>query len=216
MSLIKFTSNSKVKILDKTIFSTSLNEGGGGEGGGGEGGGGPSYGPFWSGWSTEPTYTFSVNETEVWTVSGNTLDISPRTALTSFNSNYSYAGGSGVIDARGCTNLTTLNCYYSDITSLNVSGCSSLEILWCTSTPLTYLNIDGCTNLKNLSFYGTTFISEEMANYIFTTLDSFGTGDYGASLHILIIYYNINEETPSSILTAKANLESRGWNVMTF
>ena len=214
MSLIKIMPNANAKILGKTIFSTSLG------GGGGEGGGGPSYGPFWSGWSTEPTYTSGPANGEGvdWTVDSvnSTLDVSPRTALASFSSAYSYAGGSGVIDARGCTNLTSLNCYYSDITSVNVSGCSSLGVLWCTSTPLTYLNIDGCTNLKNLSFYGTTFISEEMANYIFTTLDSFGTGDYGASLYILIIYYNINEETPSSILTAKANLESRGWTVMTY
>jgi hypothetical protein len=35
MSLIKFTSNSKVKIFGKSIFSTSLNGGGGGNGGGG-------------------------------------------------------------------------------------------------------------------------------------------------------------------------------------
>ena len=211
MSLIKFTSNSKVKILDKTIFSTSLNGGGGGEGGGG-----PSYGPFWSGWSTEPTYTSGPANGEGvdWTVSGNTLDVSPRTALTSFSSAYSYAGGSGVIDARGCTNLTSLNCYYSDITSVNVSGCSSLGILLCSGNyNITSVNIDGCIGLHNVSIWGIT-ISAAFAEYILWTLDSFGTDNTSIG-RTLLLSYGITGDTDISILTAKANLESKGWVVYT-
>ena len=48
-------------------------------------------------------------------------------------------------------NIKGLDCYYNNLTSLNVSGCTALTELNCYQNNLTSLNVSGCTALTDLS-----------------------------------------------------------------
>ncbi len=48
-------------------------------------------------------------------------------------------------------NIKGLNCYYNNLTSLNVSGCTALTELNCYQNNLTSLNVSGCTALTDLN-----------------------------------------------------------------
>lgn len=130
-----------MSLQGKTIFSASL------DGGGGDGGGGDSN-IFWSGWSTEPTF----NDLPLGTVTSDgvsNLEISDRTVLTSFNSYYTYSGGT--IDASNCTSLNDLMVGGQNLTDVNVSGCTSLTIMTVASNSLTgAFDASGLTSLNSL------------------------------------------------------------------
>ena len=55
------------------------------------------------------------------------------------------------LDVSNNTALTTLLCYYGSLTSLNVSGCTALTTLLCYGNLLTSLNVSGCTALTTLN-----------------------------------------------------------------
>ena len=52
------------------------------------------------------------------------------------------------------TALTDLNCYFNELTTLDVSKNTALESLYCAVNGLTTLNVSECTALTNLSCYG--------------------------------------------------------------
>ena len=54
------------------------------------------------------------------------------------------------LDVSGCTILTDLECFGNKLTSLNVSGCPALTELECNDNQLTRLNVSGCTALTKL------------------------------------------------------------------
>ena len=159
MATIKFASGSKVSFQGKTVFSASLDGGGdGGEGGGAD--------IFWSGWSTEPQFTDSPSGT-VTSDGVSNLEISDRTALTSFNVNYLSGPQNvgGTVDASGCINLIDLQFQASGITSIDVSGCTKLQILNLEQNQLTgALDLSGLTSLNYLYFYGDGFTSLDISD----------------------------------------------------
>ena len=54
------------------------------------------------------------------------------------------------LDVSSCTALTTLSCSKNQLTSLDVSGCTALTTLYC-GDQLTSLNVSGCTALTKLN-----------------------------------------------------------------
>ena len=54
------------------------------------------------------------------------------------------------LDLSGCTALTSLNCSYNQLTSLDLSGCTALRWLDCRGNQLTSLDLSGCTALTEL------------------------------------------------------------------
>ena len=61
----------------------------------------------------------------------------------------SYRLTSQTITIRG--DVTSLDCYRSQLTSLDVSGCSALTTLWCYENQLTSLDVSQNTALTTLS-----------------------------------------------------------------
>ena len=57
------------------------------------------------------------------------------------------------LDVSGLTKLETLDCYESNLSSLNVSGCTALTYIDGHSNAISSLNISGCRNLMNLHLY---------------------------------------------------------------
>ena len=55
------------------------------------------------------------------------------------------------LDVSGCAALTTLECYSNQLASLDVSGCAALTTLECYYNQLTSLDVSGCTALTDLS-----------------------------------------------------------------
>ena len=49
-------------------------------------------------------------------------------------------------------NLTTLDCDYNKLTSLDLTGCTNLTSLFCYNNQLTSLDLTGCTNLTHMLF----------------------------------------------------------------
>ena len=218
------TNNANVKIFGAKLSAGTASSGGGGGGGGG---GGPTA-TFWSNWTSLPNY--NATGTANFTVNGNNLEIDDRTGLTSFNSGYTYKGGS--IDARNCSNLTSLNIGYNNLTSVDVTGLSALTNLNVGGNSLTTLDLSGLTSLTQLylwymfSLTSITNLSqatnithvyatgsglpESVVNYILTTIDGFGT-----SSGFISIQYGTSAAPTGAGLTAKANLQSRGWSVYT-
>lgn len=214
MALVKFSSGANVKLLGKTIFSTSLG-----------GGGGPTN-VFWSGWSSEPTFDDEPDGTVTSDGVSNLL-ISDRSALTSFNSYYNNCGGS--IDARNCSSLSTLNCYYNSLTTLDVSGCANLSNLDCNRNSLTTLDVSGCANLSVLSCSDnslTTLDVSGLTNLYFLGCDNNSLNQAAVDQVLADMVANNytggnskyidlrNNAAPSaSGLASKATLEGRGFTV---
>ena len=48
------------------------------------------------------------------------------------------------------TNITVLECYLNELTSLNVSGCVNLTMLYCHHNELTSLDVSSCAELSKL------------------------------------------------------------------
>ncbi len=84
------------------------------------------------------------------------------TALTSMDCSYNRLTS---LDVSKNTELTTLECSNYCLTSLNVSGCIALVGLFCTNTQLTALDVSGHTALVALSCF---------ENYNLTTLNVSG------------------------------------------
>jgi hypothetical protein len=102
---------------------------------------------FWGGWSSQPT-TFTATGDSLFFVEDNSIKISSRGGLRSFECTYSNLGGS--IVTTNCVNLSSLVINDNNLTSLNCSNCSKLETLTCNFNNLTAINLYDCTNLSRL------------------------------------------------------------------
>jgi Leucine-rich repeat (LRR) protein len=64
--------------------------------------------------------------------------------------------GKSITDLTGIqdfTALTSLDCYYNQLTSLNVTGLTNLQTLQCNENQLTSLDVTGLANLQTLHCY---------------------------------------------------------------
>lgn len=69
---------------------------------------------------------------------------------TQLSTLYCYNTGITSLDVSKCTELGTLYCYGIQITSLDVSKCTKLSKLECSGTGITALDVSSCTNLNTL------------------------------------------------------------------
>ena len=82
----------------------------------------------------------------------------------------SYTLTSQTITFRG--DVTELDCFGNQLTSLNVSGCTALTKLDCQDNQLSSLNVSGCTALTKLDCYNNQLSSLELSqNRALTRLD---------------------------------------------
>jgi hypothetical protein len=155
MAHVKIAPNTNVKLLGKTIFSASLEEEPE-----------PSYEAFWSAWNTEsfqqPSYTsVPANGNGVnWSLDleNTTLDVTPRSALTSFVVTGNQFDLGGHVDARGCSSLTVLDLRDRTVESLNVSGLTNLEVLN-VENYYSSLNLIGLSSLTSLTSFNSSYTS---------------------------------------------------------
>ena len=81
-----------------------------------------------------------------------------------------YVNDMGIESLKGLehfTALTYLDCYYNQLTALDVTGCKALTHLYCFDNQLTALDVTGCTALRRLWCY----------NNQLTTLDASAMAD---------------------------------------
>jgi len=97
-------------------------------------------------------------------------------------------------------NIKGLNCYYNNLTSLNVSGCTALTDLSCSGNNLTSLDVSKNTALTYLSCSSNNLTSAAL-NQIFRDLPQVTSGT-------ISIYGNPGTETCD-----KSIAENKGWNV---
>ena len=100
-------------------------------------------------------------------------------------------------------NIKGLDCYYNNLTSLNVSGCTALIWLDCNITNLTSLDVSKNTKLTELYCHENNLTSAAL-NQIFRDLPQ---GQPSKS----IIYINGN---PGSNTCDKSIAKNKGWRVM--
>ena len=98
-------------------------------------------------------------------------------------------------------NIKGLNCYYNNLTSLNVSGCTALIWLDCDITNLTSLDVSKNTALTDLSCSRNNLTSAAL-NQIFRDLPQVTSGT---------IYMSGN---PGTETCDKSIAENKGWRVM--
>ncbi|WP_298886886.1 T9SS type A sorting domain-containing protein [Porphyromonas vaginalis] len=69
------------------------------------------------------------------------------------------------LNVSGCTILTDLECFGNKLTSLDVSGCTALTELKCYDNQLTSLNVSGCTALTTLECFNNKLTSLDVSGY---------------------------------------------------
>ena len=69
------------------------------------------------------------------------------------------------LNVSGCTILTDLECFGNKLTSLDVSGCTALKELECYDNQLTSLNVSGCTALTKLECFNNKLTSLDVSGY---------------------------------------------------
>ena len=82
------------------------------------------------------------------------------TALTSLNCGWNQLTS---LDVSKNTALTSLDCTNNQLTSLDVSGCTSLTELRCYNNQLTSLDVSGCTSLTELRCYNNQLTSLDVS-----------------------------------------------------
>jgi len=87
------------------------------------------------------------------------LDVKGLTALTTLNCLFT---GITSLDVSNHTALTSLNCSYASfLSSLNAQGCTALGFLYCSSCQLGDINVTGCTSLPDpCTDWSTSFVIE--------------------------------------------------------
>ena len=73
---------------------------------------------------------------------------------------HNYTLTSQTITIQG--DVTELDCFENQLTSLNVSGCTALTKLWCSGNQLTSLDVSGCTALTELDCYNNQLSSLDL------------------------------------------------------
>ncbi|WP_298139091.1 T9SS type A sorting domain-containing protein [Flavobacterium sp.] len=115
--------------------------------------------------------------------------------------NLSYSSLFPIYDLTGIqsfSNLTSLFCGYSEISSLDVSNMTNLSILFCNNSNLTSINISGCVNLYQLVCENNQLTSLDVSG--FTSL----TSVYADNNQLQNI--NLNGATNLSTLSVGNNL----------
>ena len=80
-------------------------------------------------------------------------------------------GFSSLNGIQNFSNLTSLNCSFNELTSLDLSGCSALTYLGCWANQLTSLNLSGCYALTYLDCRENQLTSLDLSGcYALTTL----------------------------------------------
>ena len=69
------------------------------------------------------------------------------------------------LNVSGCTILTDLECFGNKLTSLDVSGCTALKELECYDNQLTSLNVSGCTASTKLECFNNKLTSLDVSGY---------------------------------------------------
>ena len=84
------------------------------------------------------------------------------------------------LDVSKNTALTGLDCHDNQLTRLNVSGCRALAWLDCSYNLLRQLNVEGCTNLGSLFCFNNEIKGTEMTNLVNSLPDRQGAkeGDF--------------------------------------
>ena len=99
----------------------------------------------------------------------NFTGIGAFTALTSLECNWNFIAS---LNLTACTALTNLDCSYNQLTALNISSCTALTTLNCSGNQLTYLYVSACTGLTTLNCSYNQLISLDVSsNTALTTLD---------------------------------------------
>ena len=125
--------------------------------------------------------------------------------------------------------ITSLSCFYNQLTSLNVQGLNSLQNLDCSGNQLTSLNVQGLNSLQSLSCYGNqlTSLNVQGLNSLKNLDCSYNQLTAQAFKEILnnllqtengkAVVYNDNGNNykdftrPPELVTAFNGAKSRGW-----
>jgi hypothetical protein len=99
--------------------------------------------------------------------------------------------------------LTHLDCYYNDLTALNVSGCTTLQDLSYGSNQLTALDVTKCPALRGL-YCGRNQLTATALNTVFTALPNRSDRNY-APISI--------KDNPGTNSCNRAIAENKGWEV---
>lgn len=114
------------------------------------------------------------------------------------------------LNVQGCTGLTNTELTTGAFETLNFSGCSSLEYAELSGNlNLTNVIIAGCPSINYLSLGGCD-LTVSSVNTILTTLDA-----NGILSGFVVLSGGTNAAPTGAGLTAKANLLTKGWFVLT-
>ena len=111
------------------------------------------------------------------------------------------------LNASNLNNLNGLFCFANPLTSINLFGCNNLTQFYCQNNSLSSLNISSCANLIDMRCNANN-LTTTTVNSILTTLDAFGLNGGFVDLR-----FGTNATPSGSGLTAKTNLETRGWTI---
>ncbi len=104
--------------------------------------------------------------------------------------------------------ITSLDCYYNQLTNLNVQGLNSLQSLSCSDNQLTSLNVQGLTALQNL-YCSSNQLTAQAFKEIFNNLLQIENGK--------AVVYNDNDNNykdftrPPELVEAFNGAKARGW-----
>ena len=104
--------------------------------------------------------------------------------------------------------ITSLSCFYNQLTSLNVQGLNSLKSLSCSGNHLTSLNVQGLNSLKNLDCSYNQLTAQAFKEILNNLLQT----ENGKA-----VVYNDNDNNykdftrPPELVTAFNGAKSRGW-----
>lgn len=104
------------------------------------------------------------------------------------------------LNVSGCIHLKTLYCMYNRLTSLDVSGCTNLERLDCSYNELMSLNISGCANLTSLNCHHNALTSLDVSDCVnLSVLDckynKLTSLDVSGCVNLTMLYCHHNELT---------------------
>ena len=150
-----------------------------------------------------PEYCPSLTHLYCYENSISVLDVSALTNLTYLSCS---TNSISTLDVSALTNLTTLYCSNNSISVLDVSALTSLTYLSCGNNSISTLDVSALTNLTTL-YCGNNSMNSAMVDTVLTDLDNGGA--INGTVNI-----SDNAVPGAAGLTAKTNLEGKGWTVM--
>ena len=112
------------------------------------------------------------------------------------------------LNVQGLNSLQSLDCFSNQLTSLNVQGLTALQTLYCFNNQLTSLNVQGLTALQTLYCFNNQ-LSAQAFKEIFNSLLETENGK--------AVVYNDNDNNykdfthPPELLEAFNGAKARGW-----